>query len=316
MTSYIVNRVLATIPVLVIVTLVLFILLRVTPGDPVQIEFGLDLAPEQVELIRHDLGLDRPIYVQYGDWVARMFRGDFGRSLRARRPVAKEIWERLPATLELQAISFALAIAVAIPLGTMAAVKRDSLFATATTSFTLASIAIPGFFFSTLLVFFFTYKFRVFETPRYVPITEDVLVNLKNMVLPVIALSHGTLAVFTRYIRSSVLDALGQDYIRTARSKGLREWAVVSRHALRNAMIPAITLIGLSIATLWTGAFITERIFNWPGVGRLATNALLNKDYPMVQGVTFLVTISYVAANLLVDVGYAIADPRIKYGKR
>lgn len=316
MTSYIVNRVLATIPVLIIVTLVLFILLRITPGDPVQIEFGLDLAPEQVELIRHDLGLDRPIFVQYGDWVSRMFQGDFGRSLRARRPVADEIWERLPATLELQLLAFLVAIGIAVPLGTLAAIKRDSWFATLTTSFTLGSIAVPGFFVGTLAIFFLTYKVRVFETPHYVAFTDDPYLNLKNIILPVLVLSHTGIAIYTRYIRSSVLDALGQDYIRTARAKGLHEWTVVSRHALRNAMIPAITLLGLSIATLWTGAFITERIFNWPGVGRLATNALLNKDYPMVQAVIFLVTLSYAGANLLVDIAYAFVDPRIKYGRR
>jgi peptide/nickel transport system permease protein len=245
-----------------------------------------------------------------------MFRGDFGTSLRAKRPVADEIWERLPATLELQVLAFSIAIALAVPLGTYAALKRNSPFATATTAFTLTSIAVPGFFFSTMLVFFFTYKFRIFESPRYVPFTEDPVTNLQNMVLPVIALSHATLAIFTRYVRASVLDVLGQDYIRTARAKGLPEWTVITRHALRNALIPAITLLGLSIATLWTGAFITERIFNWPGVGRLATTALLNKDYPMVQAIVFIVTLSYAFANLAVDITYAIIDPRISYARR
>lgn len=245
-----------------------------------------------------------------------MFQGDFGNSLRAKRPVADEIWERLPATLELQVLAFVLAVGAAVPLGTYAALKRQSPFATATTAFTLTSIAIPGFFFSTMLVFFLTYKFRVFETPRYVPFTEDPWTNLTNIILPVIALSYGPIAVYTRYIRASVLDVLGQDYIRTARAKGLREWTVVSRHALRNALIPTLTLFGLSIATLWTGAFITERIFNWPGVGRLATTALLNKDYPMAQAIVFIVTISYAAANLLVDIAYAIVDPRISYANR
>ena len=167
-----------------------------------------------------------------------------------------------------------------------------------------------------IIIYFFTYRFRVFEPPRYVPLLEDPWTNLRNMVLPVIALSHTGIAVYTRYIRSSVLDALGQDYIRTARAKGIRAWHVVSRHALRNAMIPAITLFGLSIATLWTGSFITERIFNWPGVGRLATNSLLNKDYPVVEAIIFIVTISYAVGNLVVDVAYAFADPRINYGRR
>ena len=316
MKQYVLGRALQTLPVVFIVTLVLFVLLRATPGDPIQIQFGIDATPEQLEAYHKELGLDRPIAVQYLAWVKDMLTGNFGLSIRERRPVADLIWERLPATLELQATAFVLAVSVAVPLGTMAAVKHRSRFATATTAFTLVSIAVPGFFVSTMLIYFFTYKFRVFETPRYIPFSEDPWANVRNMVLPVLALSHGGIAVYTRYIRSSVLDALGQDYIRTARAKGIREWQVVSRHALRNAMIPAITLFGLSIATLWGGSFITERIFNWPGVGRLATNALLNKDYPVVQAIIFIVTLSYAAGNLFVDIAYALADPRISYGNR
>ncbi len=245
-----------------------------------------------------------------------MLQGDFGRSVRSHRPVAGEIWERLPATLELQVLALLLAVAVAVPLGTFVAVKRGSPLATATTTFTMFSIAVPGFFVSTMLVYFFTYRIRIFETPHYVPITEDALTNLRNVVLPVIALSYFSVAILTRYVRSSVLEVLGQDYIRTARAKGLREWTVVSRHALRNAMLPVITLLGLSIGALWTGSFITERIFNWPGIGRLSINALLNKDYPMVQAIVFLLTMSYVVANLAVDIAYAYADPRINYERR
>jgi peptide/nickel transport system permease protein len=314
--QYILRRVLLTIPVVWGVTLVLFVLLRLTPGDPVQIEFGIEGTPEMVAAERERLGLNRPLFVQYVDWAGRMLSGDFGRSLRSGRPVAGEIWQRLPATLELQVLALAVSLGLAIPLGTFAAVKGRSRLATATTAFTMVSIAIPGFFVSTMLVFLFTYKFRVFETPRYVPLTEDVAANLSNLVLPVIALSYGGVAVLTRYVRASVQEVLGQDYIRTARAKGLSQSAVVLRHALRNAIIPIITLVGLSLGVLWTGSFITERIFNWPGVGRLATTALLNKDYPMVQGVVFLLTMSYILANLLVDIAYAYADPRIRYDRR
>jgi len=316
MKQYVLGRVLLTIPVVWIVTLVLFVLIRLTPGDPIQIQFGIDATPEQIAAYRKELGLDRPIAVQYLAWTKNMLTGNFERSIRERRPVADLIWERLPATLELQVAAFVLAIGVAVPLGTMAAVKHRSRFATSTTAFTLVSIAVPGFFVSTMLVYFFTYRFRIFETPRYVPITEDPWTNIRNIILPVLALSHGGIAVYTRYIRSSVLDALGQDYVRTARAKGIREWHVVTRHALRNAAIPFLTLLGGSIAALWTGAFITERIFNWPGVGRLAINAILNKDYPVVQAITFVVTLSYAAGNLFVDLAYAAVDPRITYGRR
>jgi peptide/nickel transport system permease protein len=314
--QYILRRLILTIPVVWAVTLVLFILLRLTPGDPVQIEFGIEGTPEMLEAEHERLGLNRPIVVQYLDWAGRMLRGDFGKSLRSGRPVADEIWLRLPATLELQLLALILTLAIAIPLGTIAAVKNRSPVATATSAVTMVSIAVPGFFVSTMLVFLFTYKFRVFETPRYVPITEDLAANLGNVVLPVLALSYGGVAVLTRFVRSSVQEVLAQDYIRTARAKGLTQWTVVVRHALRNALLPIITLLGLSLGALWTGSFITERIFNWPGVGRLATSALLNKDYPMVQGVVFLLTMSYVLANLMVDVAYAFVDPRINYDRR
>ena len=316
MTQYIIRRLIFMIPVIWAVTVVLFWLIRVTPGDPVQIEFGIEGTPEQVEAKRKELGLDRPIYIQYADWVRRMFTGDFGRSIRARRPVSEEIGERLQATLELAVLAFLVGLIVSIPLGTLAAIYRNSLFAKIVTVLTLASVAIPGFFFSTMLIFFFTYKWRIVETPRYVPFQDDPAANLRNIILPVFALSHGAIASFTRYVRSSVLEVLSQDYIRTARAKGLSEVTVVFRHALRNAMIPSITLIGLSIATLWNGAFITERIFNWPGVGRYAVSALLNKDYPVAQAIVFLSTMSYVIANLLVDVTYAAVDPRISYVRR
>ena len=315
MTAYLIRRILLLIPVLFIVTVAVFTLMRLTPGDPVSIEFGLDLdvSEETRQAKRQELGLDEPIAVQYLNWIGRMAHGDFGRSLRAREPVSKLIKERLPATLELALLSFAVGLAVAIPWGILAAVYRHSWFAMATTVITYASIAVPGFFFSSMLVFLFTYKFRIFETPRYVPFLEDPVANLTNIALPVIALSHTTVAFYTRFIRSSVLDVLGQDYIRTARSKGLREYTVVFRHALRNAMIPSVTLIGLSLSLVWGGAIITERIFNWPGMGRLAFTALTNRDYPVTQAFAVLAVFSVVVGNLIVDIAYTIVDPRISH---
>ena len=316
MTQYIIRRLLAMIPTVWAVTLVLFILLRITPGDPIQIEFGQEATPEQIESLREELGLNRPVYIQYLDWMGRMFQGDFGRSIRQRQPVSQLIKERLPATLQLAVLAYVLGLLVSIPLGTLAAIYRDTLFARIVTIFTLGSIAIPGFFFSTMLIFFLTYKWRVFETPRYVPFTEDPVQNLKNIILPAIALSHGTIAVYTRFVRSSVIEVLNQDYIHTARAKGLAEWTVVFRHGLRNAMIPTITLAGLALGSLWDGALITERIFNWPGVGRLAFSGITNKDYPLVQSVVFISVVSYTLANLVADLLYAVADPRISYVRR
>ncbi len=316
MSAYIFRRLLAMVPTVFLVTLVVFVLVRLAPGDPVLNEFGLEVEPEIVEARREELGLNRPIFVQYVDWVGRTFRGDFGRSIRARRPVFDEIKERLPATAQLAGLAFVVSVLVSVPLGTLTAVYPKSLFAKLTTFFTLASISIPGFFLSTMLVFFFTYKWRIFETPRYVPFLEDPITNLQNLILPVIALSIGLVAIWTRFIRSSVLESLGQDYIRTARAKGLTQWSVVFQHAFRNAMIPAITLMSTSLAFLLTGSFITERIFNWPGIGRLSITALVNRDFPMIQAVIFLTAISLCVANLLADILYAAADPRISYVRR
>jgi peptide/nickel transport system permease protein len=316
MTGYIIRRILYMIPILWLVTLVLFVLMRMTPGDPVRNEFGLEVEQETIDARRKELGLDRPIAIQYLDWVGRMFQGDFGRSVRARRPVLDEMKERLPATLELAILGTFLTFLIAVPVGVLAALYPTSLFAKVTTTLTLASIALPGFFFSTMLVFFLTYKWRVFETPRYVPFSEDPIKNLQNIILPTIAVSYATTAVFIRFIRASVLEAISQDYIRTARAKGLSARTVVVRHAFRNALIPIITLAGGTPLLLWTGIYITERIFNWPGMGRLTTTALLNKDYPVVQASIFFVVISVCLANLLVDLLYGVADPRISYVRR
>jgi peptide/nickel transport system permease protein len=316
MTGYIIRRIIYLIPILFMVTAFLFVLMRMTPGDPVRNEFGLEVEQETLDARRKELGLDRPIVFQYVDWVGRMFQGDFGRSIRARRPVLDEMRERLPATLELIGLGFVLSLGVAIPIGVLAAVYNDSWFARITTTLTLASIALPGFFFSTMLVYFFTYKWRVFETPRYVPFVEDPIKNLQNIILPTIAVSYATTAVWIRFIRAAVLEAMGQDYIRTARSKGLHPRAIVFRHGFRNALIPIITLAGGTPLLLWTGAYITERIFNWPGMGRLTVTALTNKDYPVVQASIFFVVISVCLANLLVDLLYGVADPRISYVRR
>jgi peptide/nickel transport system permease protein len=313
MLQYLIRRVIAVIPVFFIVTVVVFVLMRLTPGDPIQVEFGQEITPELYEAKREELGLNRPMPVQYVDWLSRMLTGDFGRSLRAREPVGDLIKERLPATLQLAVLSQALILLVAIPWGVFAAIYRHSWFATFTTAITFASISAPGFFVATMLVFLFTFQIRIFETPRYVPFFEDPIANLRNLVLPVVALSYGGIATFTRLIRSNVLEVLNLDYVRTARAKGLSEWTVFVRHALRNALIPSVTILGVSLTTLWGGAVITERIFNWPGIGRLAFTALQNRDYPVTQAFVVISTVSVMAGTLLVDVLYTMVDPRIKH---
>ncbi len=291
-------------------------LIQLTPGDPVAIQFGIDADQSQIDARREELGLNRPLYVQYVDWLQRMGTLDFGQSIRARQPVKDIIVDRFPATLELAAIALALGIAIAIPLGTLAAVYRDSAFATVVSTFTLASVAIPNFFVGTMIVFFFTYKFRIVETPHYVPITESPLTNLRNVILPALAISHATVALYTRFIRSAMLDELGKDYVRTAKAKGLKDRTIVLRHALRNGLIPSVTLLGLALFTLWEGAVVTERVFNWPGVGRLILTSITNKDAPVIQAIVFIAALSVLLGNLAVDIAYGFLDPRISVVSR
>ena len=317
MTQYIIRRLLLMVPTIFLVTLILFVLLRLTPGDPVREQYGVDLTPELYQARKHQLGLDRPMPVQYVQWLNGLVHLDFGKSTRTHEPAKTVIFERFPATLELAGLAFGLGLAISIVLGTAAAVYNRTLLGPSVTVFGLAAVSTPGFFFATLLVYFVTFKWRLMPSPRYIPFDKDPLANLKFILLPVIALSHGAVGGPTRIIRSNVLEALTQDYIRTARSKGLGDFVVVVRHGLRNALLPSVTLIGLGVALLWEGAFITEQIFNWPGVGRLAITALRGKDYPVVQAIVLMAALSFSFSNLLVDVLYAKLDPRISYvGKR
>ncbi len=317
MTQYIIRRLLLMVPTIFLVTLILFVLLRLTPGDPVREQYGVDLTPELYQARKHQLGLDRPIPVQYVKWLNGLVHLDFGKSTRTHEPAKTVIFERFPATMELALLAFFLGLGISIVLGTLAAIYDRTFLGPTVTVFGLASVSTPGFFFATLLVYFVTFKWRLMPSPRYIPFDKNPIDNLRYILLPVIALSHGAVGGPTRIIRSNVLEALSQDYIRTARSKGLSETVVVIRHGLRNAMLPSVTLIGLSVATLWEGAFIIEQIFNWPGVGRLGLTALRGKDYPVVQAIVLMSALSFSFANLLVDILYAKLDPRISYaGKR
>ena len=317
MTQYIIRRLLLMVPTVFLVTLILFVLLRLTPGDPIREQYGVDLTPELYQARKHQLGLDRAMPVQYVEWLNGLVHLDFGKSIRTREPARKVIFERFPATLELSLLAFAVGLGISIVLGTLSAVYNHTLLAPSVTVFGLASVSIPGFFFATLLVYFITFRWRLMPSPRYVPFTHDPIQNLKFILLPVIALSHSALGGPTRLIRSNVLEALTQDYIRTAKAKGLSRMVIVMRHGLRNALLPSITLIGISVATLWEGAFIIEQIFNWPGVGRLALTALRGKDYTVVQAIVLMSALSFSFANLIVDILYAKLDPRISYvGKR
>jgi peptide/nickel transport system permease protein len=315
-TRYIVRRVVLMIPVAFLVTLICFGLLRLAPGDPVLVFAGEERDPQSLEQIRKSLGLDQPLPVQYVAWLGHAAQGDFGRSIRTRQRVSEAIVERVPATLELTGAALLFSVSLALLVGTIAAVRRNSALDLLTTSFTIAGVSFPNFFLGLLLILFFSLVLRLFPPGGYQPFISDPVENLRRLILPMITLSAATLAVNMRQVRSGLLDVFGQDYIRTARAKGLSESRVIAGHALKNGLIPVVTLVGLQIGALIEGAVVTEQIFSWPGVGRLVFDSISGRDYPMVQAIVLLSALSFMVSTLLVDIVYAFVDPRISYGAR
>jgi peptide/nickel transport system permease protein len=314
-TRYILRRLVLMVPVAFLVTLIAFALLRLAPGDPVLMYAGEERDPESLNQIRHSLGLDQPLPVQYVVWLGHVVQGDFGRSIRTRQRVGEAIVERLPATLELGAAALTFSITVALVVGTLSAVKRNSPIDLLATGFTLAGVSLPNFFLGLLLILFFGLILRVFPPGGYQPLVSEPGENLRRIVLPAITLATASMAVNVRQIRSSLLDVLNQDYIRTARAKGLTDRSVVIRHALKNGLIPVVTLLGLQIGAIIEGAIVTETIFLWPGVGRLLVDSLGGRDYPVVQAVVMVSAMSFMLSTLLVDILYGWLDPRISYSR-
>jgi peptide/nickel transport system permease protein len=312
-TRYIIRRIVLMLPVTVLVTVIVFGLLRLAPGDPVQAYAGEEHDPKVLSDIRHSLGLDQPLPVQYVAWLGHALRGDFGRSIRTTQPVGEAIRERLPATLELGGAALVFSVSVGLVVGTLSALKRNSWLDLLATGVTIAGVSLPSFFLGLLLILLFALVFRVFPPGGYAPLTADVGENLRRLVLPMLTLSAATLAINMRQMRSSLLDVLDRDYIRTARAKGLSQAAVILRHALKNGLIPVVTLIGLQIGAIIEGAVITESVFLWPGVGRLVVDSIGGRDYPVVQAIVLLSALSYMVSTLIVDIVYAWIDPRISY---
>jgi len=312
---YILRRLLLMIPVALLVTVAVFGLARLSPADPVLIFAGEERDPVALEQIRHELGLDQALPVQYVAWLGRAVQGDLGRSFQNHQRVMEAITERLPATFELGLAALLVSVTFALLVGILSAVKRNSLVDLLSTSVTLMGVSFPSFFLGILLILLFAYVIpgRIFPPGGFTPFTQDPMDNLKRLVLPAVTLATGSLAVNLRQVRSSLLDVFGHDYMRTARAKGLGERVVITRHALKNALIPVVTLIGIQIGAIIEGAFITEQIFFWPGIGRLAVQAIPAQDYPVVQGVVLVSAFSYMLSTLVVDVLYAWIDPRISY---
>ena len=308
MLTWILRRILAVVPVLFGVTLAVFSMLFLVPGDPVKMmlaEFVTN--PDQVAQMRAQLHLDEPILKQYGRFVTSAVRGDLGTSIRSRRPVTIEIGENLGSTAQLALAAMVVAIGLGIPLGLLAALSRNSWLDVASMGTALLGVSMPSFWLGLLLIFVFSLHLAWF------PATGGG--DLQHLILPAITLGMIAAAIIARLTRSSMLEVLGQDYVRTARAKGLGGFAVVVRHALKNALIPVITIFGLQFGNLLAGAVIVETVFSRPGLGRLIVGGILNKDFPLVQGTVLFVATVYVLINVLVDVAYAYADPRIRFGR-
>lgn len=315
MTRYILRRLLLMIPVAFLVTMGVFALARISPADPVLVFAGEERDPAALAAIRHDLGLDQPLPVQYVVWLGHALTGDLGRSFQTHQKVSEAIVERLPVTFELGIAALTISVTLALAIGILSAVKRNSFVDLLSTSVTLMGVSFPSFFLGVLLILVFAYVIpgRIFPPGGFTPITTDLGDNLRRLVLPAITIATGSLALNLRQVRSSLLDVFGHEYVRTARAKGLRESAVVVRHALKNALIPVVTLIGIQIGAIIEGAVITEQIFFIPGIGRLAVQAIPSNDYPVVQGVVLISALSFMVSTLLVDILYAWIDPRISY---
>ncbi|MBI3976707.1 MAG: ABC transporter permease [Chloroflexi bacterium] len=313
MTRYVLMRLALLLPVLLLASVLIFLLIHLIPGDPATTMLGIDAPPEQIEALRERLGLRRPLPVQYTLWLGRAVQGDLGTSFSSGLPVSRLLLQKLPPTLQLSLGALVLSVLIAVPAGIVAAVGPASTGARLVLYGTSLSMAIPTFWLGILLVLFVGLRLGWLPTSGYVPFLEDPAQALRLLILPAITLSAYVAAVLTRFLSTALVDALNQDYIRTARAKGLRARAVVVGHALRNALIPFVTALGLQFGTFMGGAVITEAIFDYPGIGRLLLQAVLTRDYVVVQGTLLFVVTGFVIVNLITDLVYAALDPRIRY---
>jgi peptide/nickel transport system permease protein len=313
---YIAYRLLMLIPLLLGVSLVTFVLIHVAPGDPISVQFGLDmqdLEPETIERIRQELGLNEPLPVQYLHYLGNLLKGDMGTSLATKTPVAREIFDRFPATIQLAVAAMTIVLLLSIPLGILSALKRGSLVDYACMGGALLGVSMPNFWFGIMLILLFTLKLDWLPSAGR---GEGLLGVLQSLIMPALTLGTGMMGLVTRIMRSSMLEVLGQDYILTAHAKGLAPWRVVVQHGLRNALIPVVTIVGVQFAGLLSGTVIVETIFAWPGLGRLAVNAIWRRDYPVIMGTVLIFAVIFLLVNLTVDILYTVVDPRIRYDQR
>jgi peptide/nickel transport system permease protein len=308
MKQFILNRVLSGILVIFGISIFSFLLIHFIPGDPVKIMLGINASPEQVEKLTHHLGLDKPLLVQYWQYIMNVFQGDFGTSLKTGRPVLTEILDRFPETVKLAVFGLFVAVVIGMSLGILAARFKDSFIDKLCTAFATLGVSIPSFWLAILLIMLFSVKLSWF------PIANGT--GFRDLILPAVTLGVVASTMIMRLTRNGMVEVLSNDYIRTARAKGLEDRLILFRHALRNVLIPVVTVIGLQLAALLGGTVIIEQVFNWPGLGTLAIGAIMSRDFPLIQGIVLFMGVVYVTINILVDVLYSMIDPRVEMGTK
>ena len=313
MSGYIIRRLFASIPVILLVGVITFSILHIAPGDPAVLMAGEEATPEDVEKMRQALGFDKPFYVQFAVWVGNLLQGDLGTSIFSKHTITSLMAPRLQPTLSLGMLAIVLSILFGIPMGVIAAWKVGSFTDRGVMIFAVLGFSVPVFWLGFIFIWLFAVHFRIFPAVGFVPITDGVLPYLKSLTLPALANAIPFSALVARMTRSTMVEVLQEDYIRTARAKGLAELGVIGRHALRNASIPIVTVIGLVFAALVSGAVVTETVFAIPGLGRLLVDGVVRRDYPIVQAMLMVTAVSYVFVNLVIDIFYAYLDPRIRY---
>jgi peptide/nickel transport system permease protein len=313
MLGYLIRRVLASIPVMGVVALFVFLLLRITPGDPAAILAGDNATPAQLDRIRTSLGLNEPLYLQFITWVGKLMHGDLGVSLISNVPVLRLIGQRIEPSISIALSTIILSILIAVPLGVLAAWKHGTWIDRFVMGLSVLGFSVPVFVIGYVLIQVFALDLRWLPVQGFHSIASGFGPFLQRIILPTISLSFIYIALIARMTRAAMLDVLGEDYVRTARAKGIGEWGVLLRHALRNAAVPVITVIGSGFALLISGVVVTESVFNLPGIGRLTVDAVLARDYPVIQGMILLTSLVYVLVNLLIDLAYSLLDPRIRY---
>ncbi|MEW5960762.1 MAG: ABC transporter permease [Chloroflexota bacterium] len=312
-TRYILQRLLTTILVVFGITFVVFMIIQLVPGDPARVVLGVAASEENVQALRERLGLNEPVWQQYGDWLGGLVRGDLGASLVTGQPVTRQIWQRLPATLTLAGAGLLVGLLIGLPAGILSALKPHSPLDITASLISQIGVSIPDFWLGILLVLLFSLTLGWLPSQGYTPFSQDPLNWFRHLFLPALTVGIISGSIQTRFNRSAMLEVLHQDYVRTARAKGLAEAVVVNKHALRNALIPIVTILGLQLTALLSAVVVVEVVFAWPGLGRLTLDAVLDRDYPLLQGAVFTIATLLAFVNLATDLLYFLIDPRIEY---